>query len=122
MDGPRKKYLILSHVPRWFLPPPTTADNAEDNDNTLLPELPISRAQALEVHIQEEALRCGFAVVKTVRPADVLAQHDEQSQFEQQQSNHHLGGREKEADEALREDLQEMDQAGAVLWVFEKQQ
>jgi SAM-dependent methyltransferase len=109
MDDSRKKHLILSHVPRWFLPP------TADNDNAPA-ELPISRALALEGHIRKEALRCGFEVVKTIRPTHVLARH-EQSQSEQQND---LDGGAKAEDQVLREELQEMDQAGAVLWVFEK--
>ena len=118
MDGAstrkKKKYLILSHVPRWFLPttPKTTQDTDCDDKETQHSPM-VTRAEALELYIQQEASRCGFTMVKTVRPTHVLACYKTLVEP-------NTVARSAAEDAALRDDLNEMDQTGAVLWVFEK--
>ena len=116
-DSTRMKHLILSHVPRWFLP-------RDDNDaiagNKSTTEK--DRAQALEDHIVKEAAECGFSLKCTVRPKDVLGQYQVlvSCKEAEDESTKELDDPPKEA---LEQVLGEMDQTRAVLWVlvFDKQ-
>lgn len=98
---PHKKHLILSHVPRWFLP-----SNDKDNSD------PYDASKALEKHIVKEATQLGFQLIHTVRPKDIVRQWEYLTQQETTSSS---------SRGELIEELQEMQEANAVLWVLELQ-
>ena len=81
--------MILSHVPRLFLP--------RDDTNTI--EDPVQR---LERHIVQQAKVCGFYLRYTKRPQDILQSLQEP------------------IDQDLIQEMEEMQQVGAVLRVFGK--
>lgn len=101
----KHKHLILSHVPRWFLP--KEDDKSKSKKDT---ELEHSPALELEQFIVQQANECGFHLVQTVRPNNLLEAIAE------------CGSEALSAEEEkkLRSELKEMEQAGAVLLVFER--
>jgi len=118
----KKKHLILSHVPRWFLP---RDDDDDDEDTGSDP------ARTLERHIVQEASRCGLTLIRTVRLKDIqclLVQQQQQQQQQQQLLLLPIEQQQEGEEEAmvtikatLLEELTEMEHVGAVLWVFEKE-
>jgi methylase of polypeptide subunit release factors len=98
-----KPYLVLSHVPRWFLP---RKDGDVHNNN----HEPYNASQALEDHILNEAEKFGFRRIQTVRPTHVKQQCDSSHGSIQPNDHRHS---------ELLESLQEMEEANAVLWVLE---
>lgn len=98
-----EKHLILSHVPRWFLP-------RDNNNNNKEQDKDYSASQALEKHIVKEASQIGFQLIHTVRPRQVREQH---KQLLQRKGSNN-GNPETEFLDSLRE----MEEANAVLWVL----
>lgn len=93
----KKKHLILSHVPRWFLP----RDEDQDDQN-------YNAARALEDHIVQEAARFGFRSIQKVRPKEVVGYYETLTKE---------GGHQQVPD--LPDTLQEMEAASAVLLILE---
>ena len=110
------QHLILSHVPRWFLP----RDAANTSVTSTTTSDTRKRAETLEEHIVQEASQCGLSLLHTVRPMDILDQFRYLLILLDQDSDGDTPGQQlgEEARESLLQDLDDMDQAGAVLWVF----
>jgi len=114
----KKKLLVLSHVPRWFLPRKENDKDSENHD-------PVT---ALSDHVKQEAARCGLSLRHAVRPKDVLAQYHDLLEEKKRLLNttttlvdDAFSGSEssKWSESLFLNDLHEMDQAGAVLFIFE---
>jgi hypothetical protein len=104
------RHLILSHVPRWFLPTSGNSDDDLSSKNKCKSQDP---ARDLEEHIVNQAKEFGLILVKTVRPRDLLQRImiGKGSTSDDDSNNHN----------SVRQELTEMEQAGAVLWIFEKE-
>lgn len=102
--GPKKKsakHLIVSHVPRWFLPREEKRNTESTKSNP---------SQELEQHIIQQANAFSFILIQTIRPQSLL------QSIEASSDNMKLLPNELEI---LCKDLRGMDEAAGVLWIFQ---
>jgi len=108
-DKEAEKYLILSHIPRWYLPRDGTSSSSKPAGD---------QARRLETHIVHEASECKFSLRHTVRPREILSQY--QMLVNSRKNGDGYKSKNNTTHSDLIEELRDMDQADAVLWVFSR--